>query len=743
MNKNGKMKKVALAGLVCSCAFVAGVCGLNTINGSAADAAKMSFDEKCASVRTNSATMGIRFQANYDASLYEKVENGGEVGMIIVPAQAIATWDQANEDLFSDLKNTYGKTKAEVSTQFVTSQFEEKTGGGYIAKGAIVSIQDENLGYDYQAVAYYKEGETYCYSAPSAPKSFSYVINQALASEEETDPVAVLKTAATLSNRLLENGLSLTEVTTTAFDTIDITDYSANGYEVQSVTLGEQELTVADELVLSGANVSDSAQVLTLTYSDSATLKFNVKVEKKAFTITDRTDLAAFDKEAYYTSYVAGEDIRTYYEDSDVFEIESGTVQTVKSATFTNDTLNYSLLKEEKTLVKGADSIVLDHTYATTVQTKKSDFRNYGTGTFTIETDAATYTYPNAGVYTMVLETAKDVQNWLNISVAFYGKDGTYGADGYFVLGNNITADETVTVGADGCWNYTPQILTNEWPWIAHKNGYMGSNSGQVGYRGVFDGRGYSIDKMDITVDDTYTTQYAKGAAFIPVLTGTIKNTAFTNCKFTANTSWEITDKTAELAVSRTGFVVADICGVMQDLYVDVTYDTDKASMKYYETGVLSCDWQHQYNDNVKIERCITKVAKTDKVSWGYTTYFGGAIFHMGSNTPSGGTPTINDVFCVNWVKMSNQWSRDMESSSKGDLSAYIGRWAGFENADNMAYYAGETLTDGALASYSTTTGFNYKKNFVDDVTGSVWSIDAKGLPYFTSLGATPYTYSA
>ena len=109
-------------------------------------------------------TSGIRFTANVPEALVEK-----EVGMIVVPAYIL---DGVNDDYVNYFESR-GVALSEISTVFTAAQ---KSSGKI--NGAIVGIRDENFNLEYQAVCYYKDGDSYFYSEKSEKRSIAFVADK-------------------------------------------------------------------------------------------------------------------------------------------------------------------------------------------------------------------------------------------------------------------------------------------------------------------------------------------------------------------------------------------------------------------------------------------------------------------------------------------------------------------------------------------------------------------------------------
>ncbi len=286
-----KMKCMFLGVLAFSLSLcAAGIFGVSLKSSAVASATttatvnKMNFEEG-ASVRTTAENMGIRFTANYDASIYELVESGaGKVGMIIVPEKALS---EATGDYFNYLQTQFDKTPASVSTEFTVEYFTDNEDGTYQARGAIINLLDENLVYEYQAVAYYyTETDGYTYSEKSDVRTISYVTNAALQDDELTEEqrVDTLHMATTLSQKLEDlNKTSDSDfyLETTVEKGIELSCYISKDKTIASATLNGNAIEVLDnQITLTKTNISDNAQVLKIIYSDNSTLNINVIVSE-------------------------------------------------------------------------------------------------------------------------------------------------------------------------------------------------------------------------------------------------------------------------------------------------------------------------------------------------------------------------------------------------------------------------------------------------------------------------------
>ena len=187
MKRQKKFLTLSLCAALCASAGVAGV-AFNAVEADAATEYKtantttaFTFEEG-ASIRVSDPT-GIRFTATVaatanDTTLYTvaddvvTISEDVEIGMIVVPAQALAGVE--NYDVFDYLAKKYNKT-TNISTVFEADQFVKNDEGDYCVKGAIVKLLNANYSYAYQAIAYYKTGasteettdDKYYYSAKS------------------------------------------------------------------------------------------------------------------------------------------------------------------------------------------------------------------------------------------------------------------------------------------------------------------------------------------------------------------------------------------------------------------------------------------------------------------------------------------------------------------------------------------------------------------------------------------------
>ncbi|MBE5747843.1 MAG: DUF4838 domain-containing protein [Clostridiales bacterium] len=159
---------------------------------------------------------------------------------------------------------------------------------------------------------------------------------------------------------------------------------------------------------------------------------------------------------------------------------------------------------------------------ATGMNLNVADFgKSYGEGTLDIEyyygEEVRTHSVPVLLV-TKMLKSANDVINFLTWADAYNGATGDNIYDGYYALANDIAYNGT----------YTPKMVVP----MASKGDKT------IGFKGVFDGMGHTIEGMKVINSNYETSIYGtsdvyRSTAFISILhkEGKIKNVAFTNAQ--------------------------------------------------------------------------------------------------------------------------------------------------------------------------------------------------------------------
>lgn len=211
-NRISKTKKIVLCAALSLFAAGAGVYAANTTYG-AAYAASNSVQNNAftftngASVRVDehkddsgAQVTGIRFEASIAKDKYEALldeekngfKTGCEAGMIIVPEQVLAKWEEQKDtetgetDIFKYIQSLQG-VDGEISVSFAPNKAKEQE-NGYLVRG-VVDIKECNYLFGYQAAAYIKTDGAIEYDVFSDVRSLAYVANEAmLDTEEETQP---------------------------------------------------------------------------------------------------------------------------------------------------------------------------------------------------------------------------------------------------------------------------------------------------------------------------------------------------------------------------------------------------------------------------------------------------------------------------------------------------------------------------------------------------------------------------
>ena len=318
MRMSFKQKVLAVLALTFAVSLTAAVS--TVYSASATDCALTMRD--CASVRIGNSLKGtgIRFFADINTNILNitdtenhvaEFKNVEEVGMIIVPAYTLE--NAGNADVFEYLQDTYSAPKEEVSTQFTNAQIQWDKDGYYVA-GAIVQIQDANLGLEYQAVPYTWDGTNYTYGNGSVKRSISYVFNAAL---NDTSEEAIAQKPSVLAKAIEMNGkLDITTELSVA-DGGDLSSFVAEDYVIDSVTIAGTPVTVTDNVI--EENVMDKtlakkdAQTLAITYvSDEEEQKtLNVNAQVWSLYIDEAKELT--DGSMNRASYSVGNAVYGYY----------------------------------------------------------------------------------------------------------------------------------------------------------------------------------------------------------------------------------------------------------------------------------------------------------------------------------------------------------------------------------------------------------------------------------------------
>lgn len=195
--------------------------------------------------------------------------------------------------------------------------------------------------------------------------------------------------------------------------------------------------------------------------------------------------------------------------------------------------------------VKVGETEVFSHYNAGTKRTTLdlgalSDPAKMGEGqVVTVTTDRAVYVYPDAEVYSDVITDENELNEFLPNAVR---AKSTGDANGYFVLGENIKCT--------GIYKpYNDSAI------------YLGAGA-TGGFRGIFDGRGYTIDGLTVDGD--------RGGLVASLGSGgVLKNVVFTNAALVGNSA----------------FIAANSHGEISNLYIEITMKNNDSTI-----GSLSGD---------------------------------------------------------------------------------------------------------------------------------------------------------
>lgn len=143
-----------------------------------------------------------------------------------------------------------------------------------------------------------------------------------------------------------------------------------------------------------------------------------------------------------------------------------------------------------------------------------------------IVTDLVTYTM-DATIYTMIINDAAELANMRTVAdtgdteLDRYNKNivSSQYYDGYFILGNDIDYNGTIT-----SMTHTGLVYTAEY-----------TDDLSRGFRGVFDGMGYNVDGLIVGANDTPNGQESGGLFGYISKQGIVRNVSFTNATVYAN----------------------------------------------------------------------------------------------------------------------------------------------------------------------------------------------------------------
>ncbi len=149
------------------------------------------------------------------------------------------------------------------------------------------------------------------------------------------------------------------------------------------------------------------------------------------------------------------------------------------------------------------------------------DGAKLGAQKITIETDKAKYVI-NANIYTKILKTADDILNWQTL--AHEQETDLKFWNGYFVLGNDI---DMTGKQFNGIFDYYSMNSGTTWEPLPGYEGMTFRDGTTCGFRGTFDGNGYTISNLKITkLTDSLVGQMTPQ--------GVVKNVTFTGAEIGA-----------------------------------------------------------------------------------------------------------------------------------------------------------------------------------------------------------------
>lgn len=230
-----------------------------------------------------------------------------------------------------------------------------------------------------------------------------------------------------------------------------------------------------------------------------------------------------------------------------------------------------------------------------------------------IDTDMAQYT-ADAGVYTKVLRTPDDVNAWNGL--AYDADSSNIHWSGYFVLGNDIDmsgqAFNSEFSYLDLHYGNVPDNPSLSWTvkeqykGLIYRNGRDGG-----GFRGIFDGRGYNIDNLNMAEhNSSFAGQMAAG--------GTVRNVSFTN----------VTLGAAASLISCGGV------GRIENVYAEIVSVTAGNAGNDDKTGIF---FGQDSMADARIVNCFADVTTDLPVSGGFT---GLGKYHKGFGI-------LNNVYAV------------------------------------------------------------------------------------------------
>lgn len=179
-------------------------------------------------------------------------------------------------------------------------------------------------------------------------------------------------------------------------------------------------------------------------------------------------------------------------------------------------------------------------------------------------------------------------------------ESNNYTYDGYFILGNHINFEAATTFGA-------PHIVFGGYKvFDAHKPGY------NVGFQGIFDGRGYCISGITFTEGGLFGNVGGKGV---------VKNLGFVSARFSGTV---------------THLMAFSIFGTVDNIYVD----THNSNLNGNPSGTLS----HAIGGNAMVSNIVISVEGVVAANYGALTYW------YRVDLAAGQAPTVSNAYVISSV---------------------------------------------------------------------------------------------
>ena len=282
-------------------------------------------------------------------------------------------------------------------------------------------------------------------------------------------------------------------------------------------------------------------------------------------------------------------------EESCVIEFDIENLQgEIIGAYFSSDNV---LKNHEQSTASSLVSLTLDR------ERLPSSATEMGEQILSVETEKAVYEVP-VTLYTMIIRTAEDLDKMGEVAKASADEPNLW--DGYFILGNDIDYGGKQYVSFIG-----KGILISE-----NGTSFKGNNwddGNYNGFRGIFDGCGYTIDRIKCG------GEAISPAGFIGILhtDGIIKNVSFTNAY---HNGWS-------------GFLVSAGNGTVENVYISATTHLSGVANSGDNSSFI---FSYSAGKNAKVKNCFIETAPSPSAKG----YYG-----IGSATEGYGM--LENVYCV------------------------------------------------------------------------------------------------